>query len=182
MDTRQLAPGSVVVNVFPESDPALELRPGGEMFDLGGEEPLVDRSLAEFERLVNEINESSSGDDPEFVRHMRALGPRVANAVRVLAEDIGESGFDMDVDWRPPRQPSRHVAINPTSAGFIQSLVERQRLEAEPFIVDGELHTASDRSSPWEVDTVEHGMIRVKHDQISADDTRGLAVGMRVRL
>ena len=99
------APGSVILNLTPRSDPFAEVAPGGQRSLVETERPRADRAN---ETLIDLLSEAANAgaDGTELAEHLRELGGRVASNVKDLAKSLTAANFDLDASWLEPGQPT----------------------------------------------------------------------------
>ena len=111
----------------------------------------------------------------------RKTGPRTASALRDLSKTLDRAGFDVDIDWQQPSRATRRVTVSASAAAYIAATVENANLDEQPVQITGEYLTVSAVSS-WLIQQDDGDTVTVKLGEINKDDTRGLAVGDRVRI
>jgi hypothetical protein len=116
-----------------------------------------------------------------FVQHLGQMGPRTASAVRDLSKTLDRAGFDIEIDWQQPARTTRRVKVSAAAAAHIAATVENANLDEQPVQITGEYLTVSAVSS-WLIQQDDGDTVTVKLGEINKDDTRGLAVGDRVRI
>lgn len=100
--------------------------------------------------------------------------------VRDLAKTLNRAQFDVEIAWRRPSRATRRVAVTAAAAAYMAATVEHANLDEQPVEIVGEYLTVSAcviRCGGGENDT-----LTVKLGRIDPSQTRGLAVGDRVRI
>lgn len=145
------APGSVILNLTPRSDPFAEVAPEGQRAMVDVERPLADRAN---ETLIGLLSEAASAgpDADALAEHMRELGARVASNVKELARSLNAANFDLDASWLEPGQPTARATVSSGIAGWLAQFVDGQALDSYEDDLVGVAHTLSDVAR-WRIDT-----------------------------
>jgi hypothetical protein len=179
-------PGSIVLTLTPATSPVTETghQDGkvGMFAELETDEQLLDTAIGAA------IDVFAAGNDigPRpteslFVRELAQMGPRTASAVRDLSKTLDRAGFDIEIDWQQPEHTTRRVTVSAAAAAYIAATVEKANLDEQAVEIIGEYLTVSAVSS-WLIQQDNKDTVTVKLGQISGQQTRGLAVGDRVRI
>lgn len=179
-------PGSIILTVTPATSPITETGyTGGRvgMFaELETEDQLLDAAVgAAIDVFAAGNGIGPSPSESRFVQQLAEMGPRTASAVRDLSKTLDRAGFDIEIDWQQPARSTRRVTVSATAAAYIAATVENANLDEQPVQLVGEYLTVSAVSS-WLIQQDDGDTLTVKLGQIGRDDTRGLAVGDRVRI
>jgi hypothetical protein len=124
------------------------------------------------------------GPEPEksaFVHQLGDLGPRTASAVRDLAKTLDRAEFDVEINWKQPSRPTRRVTVTASTARHMADVVEYANLDEQPVVISGEYLTVSAVSS-WVIQQDDGDPVTVKLGRVDPSQTRGLAVGERIRV
>lgn len=147
------APGSVILNLTPRSDPFAEVAPGGQrsLIETESERALADRAN---EALIGLLSEAASAgpDAEDLAEHLRELGARVASNVKELAKSLNAANFDLDATWLEPGHPTARATVSASRAGWLAGFVDGQALDSYEDELIGAAHTLSD-GARWRVDT-----------------------------
>lgn len=179
-------PGSIILTLTPATSPITETGHGdgkvGMFAELETDDQLLDTAIGaaiEVFAAGNDIGPSPA--QSRFVQQLAEMGPRTASAVRDLSKTLDRAGFDVDIDWQQPSRATRRVTVSATAAAYIAATVENANLDEQPVQITGEYLTVS-AVSAWLIQQDDGDTVTVKLGEISKDDTRGLAVGDRVRI
>ncbi|SHR17738.1 hypothetical protein LK468_08895 [Mycobacteroides abscessus] len=175
-------PGSIVLTFAPVLSFMDEVGTPGMILELETNEQMLDTAVGAAIDVFSAGNEiGASPHDSAFVAKLGEMGPRTASAVRDLAKTLERAGFNIEVDWQQPARTTRRVRVTATAAGHMAATVEHANLDEQPVPLVGEYLTVSAVSS-WLI-RLDHGeAVTVKLGRIDPGQTRGLAVGDRVRI
>lgn len=176
------SPGSIILTFTPAVTPIDEVGNPGMVEDLESDEQMLDTAVgAAIEVLAagNDIGPSSV--ESAFVDLLSTLGPRAAAAVRDLTKTLDRARFDIDIAWRQPARTTRRVRVTARSAAYIADVVEHANLDEQPVTIIGEYLTVSAVAS-WLIQQDDGDTITVKLGRIDPTQTKGLAVGERIRI
>jgi hypothetical protein len=109
------------------------------------------------------------------------MGPRTASAVRDLVKTLERAAFDIDTDWKQPSRSTRRVSITAQAAAQMAYVVEHANLDEQPVVIVGEYLTVS-AVSAWVIQQDDGDAVTVQLGRIHPSQTRGLAVGERIRV
>ncbi|EIC64884.1 hypothetical protein OUW_13530 [Mycobacteroides abscessus M93] len=181
-------PGSIILTVTPRTSPIAETgHTGGKvgMFaELETHDQMLDTAVATAIDVFTAGNDiGPAPQDSAFVRQLGDMGPRTASAVRDLAKTLDRAQFDVEIAWRQPSRATRRVTVTATAAAHMAATVEHTNLDEQPVEIVGEYLTVSAVSS-WMIQRGgnENDTLTVKLGRIDPSQTRGLAVGDRVRI
>lgn len=176
------APGSLVLDLVPESPPEQETSPGGAASMFGEPEPLADQVMSEVVTIISEAGQL--GPDPDtspLLTRIEQLGARTGAAVRAFTLALANSDFDTDLDWQVPTHATAHARLSRDQARELARLVEARNLDAEPFEIVGEMRTVSDLSA-WVIDAEDGERYQVDGSQIAPEIVNALHTHSRVRV
>lgn len=145
-------PGSVIFQLQPGSMPTEELSDEGyKLFDREIDQ-LVDQSVLAVIAVLN-IAEQDSPDGGEvgFIQIITDAGPRVASAVRDLADSAQRANLGMDFKWAIPHKTAEGVKLSAQSARWITQVIRSRDLDSELVEFEGKLVTLSNLKA-WQVD------------------------------
>lgn len=119
-------------------------------------------------------------DESVFVHQLGDMGPRTASAARDLAKTLDKAQFDVEIAWRQPSRATRRVTVTAATAAHMAATVEHANLDEQPVEIIGEYLTVSS----WLIARggSDSDTLTVKLGRIDPSQTRGLAVGDRVRI
>lgn len=179
MLTASPAPGSVILNLTPRSDPFVEVAPDGQRSLVETERPLADRAN---EALIGLLCEAAAAgpDGSGLADHMRELGARVASNVKELARTLNAANFDLDASWLEPGHPTARATVSAGVAGWLAQFVDGQALDSYEEELTGIAHTLSDVAR-WRIDT-EDGPRFVDVAELTPEEISRPRVGDIVRL
>jgi hypothetical protein len=140
-----VAPGSVVLNLTPETAPGDELAPAA-LFDQPTTQT-VDRAVEEVVALLK-----ATADEPALVEDVQRLGPRVASTLRIFAKTLDSSGFDAGLEWEEPFRPTFRASVRAADAARLAGVIEGRELDRADVVIVGVLRTVSDKTTPMEVE------------------------------
>lgn len=145
------APGSIQLDLSPESNPLRETSEDGQMVAYGTPRPLADEAS---EALIALLDQASNAgpDADELSDAIRRLGPRVASHVRRLADVLDKAHFDLDVTWAEPNSPTRRASLSAGTAGWLREFVTGRALDGQEEELSGTVRTVSDISK-WQIET-----------------------------
>lgn len=123
----------------------------------------------------------SSPAESVFVRELGEMGPRTASAVRDFSKTLDRARFDIEIDWQQPERSARRVTVSAAAAANIAATVENANLDEQLVEIVGEYLTVSAVSS-WLIQQDDGDTLTVRLGRIGGQQTRGLAVGDRVRI
>jgi hypothetical protein len=173
------APGSIVLGVSPKADPFREVAPGGVARMIDVPRPLADRASEELIDLLGQA--ASVGPDAEdLAAHISELGPRVATAVKALAEVLNQEHFDVDVAWMEPDQPTHRASLSAGTSGWLSDFVAGRALDGVEAELVGTVRTVSDIAK-WSIETSE-GRKYVDASSLDPEAVRATHVGELIRL
>lgn len=142
------AAGSLMLQFQPETLPTTELSPDGEveLFDRP-ENQLADEAVSEAMSLFEAVTVlGPDADGSLFLEEVSGLGPRSASALAEMAKSIDASGFNLDVTWRQPGQPTVRARLNNSDARRIVEIVTSRELDSDVETITGSIQTISDRA------------------------------------
>ncbi|QCH22639.1 hypothetical protein [Mycobacteroides salmoniphilum] len=181
-------PGSIILTVTPRTSPIAETgHAGGKvgMFaELETDDQMLDTAVAAAIEVFTAGNDiGAAPQDSTFVRRLGDMGPRTASAVRDLAKTLDRAQFDVDITWRQPACATRRVTVTAAAAAYMAATVEHANLDEQSVEIIGEYLTVSAVSS-WLIQRAgtDNDTVTVKLGRIDPSQTRGLAVGDRVRI
>ncbi|MDB2197607.1 hypothetical protein [Mycobacteroides abscessus] len=181
-------PGSIILTVTPRTSPIAETGHGGGkvgMFtELETDDQMLDTAVAAAINVFAAGNEiGAAPDESVFVHQLGDMGPRTASAVRDLAKTLDRAQFDVEIAWRQPSRATRRVIVTASAAAHMAATVEHANLDEQPVEIIGEYLTVSAVSS-WLIARGgnDDDTVTVKLGRIDPSQTRGLAVGDRVRI
>lgn len=179
---RMAAPltGSLIIQMVPDMSPDRELSPDGQpSLPMESDDQLVDRSV---ETIINLFEAVDTVTGEEFLQSVSILGPRVAGTVRTLAKSLSDAGFDTDLGWMRPGQPSVYTEISHATAERIVGLVRAAKLDEEAVRLIGVLHTMSDVAS-WLIELDGGERVTVQRvDGMTVTELKDYPVGSRVSI
>jgi hypothetical protein len=152
----------------------------------------IARVMTGFQRLATAVGAAidvfAAGNDigpapqeSEFVQQLGDMGPRTASAVRDLAKTLERADFDIDIEWKQPSRATRRVSVTSRAARHMAYVFEHANLDEQPVAIIGEYLTVSAVSS-WVIQQDDGDAITVKLGRVDPGQTRGLAVGERIRV
>ncbi|MGV9798330.1 hypothetical protein ACWDTP_09740 [Mycobacterium sp. NPDC003449] len=176
------APGSIILTFTPAIAPADEAGAPGMLAEFETDDQVLDTAVGAA------IDVFAAGNDigpvPEqssFVHQLGHMGPRTASAVRDLAKTLERAAFDVDIDWKQPSRSTRRVSVTAQAARHMAFVVEHANLDEQPVLIIGEYLTVS-AVSAWVIQQDDGDAVTVKLGRIDPSQTRGLAVGERIRV
>lgn len=179
-------PGSIVLTVTPATSPVTETghEDGkvGMFAELESDDQLLDTAIEAAIGVFaagNDIGPSPA--ESVFVQRLTEMGPRTASALRDLSKTLDRAGFDIELDWQQPARATRRVTVTAAAAKYIADTVESANLDEQPVAIVGEYLTVSAVSS-WLIQQDDGDTVNIKLGRIGGEETRGLAVGDRVRI
>lgn len=176
------APGSIILTVTPALTAIEEVGDPGMFAELESDDQMLDTAVGTTIDVFAAGNDiGPSPDESAFVHQLGAMGPRTASAVRDLARTLDRAGFDIDIDWQQPSRATRRVRVTATAAAYMVDVVERANLDEQPVTIVGEYLTVSAVSS-WVIQQDDGDVVTVKLGRVDPGQTRGLAVGERIRV
>lgn len=176
-------PGSVVLLIEPAADAMAEVEPNGNVALFSRVRPLADRAAEELITLAAELAGEDLPDLEQAAARMRRLGPRVASALRTLAQAVEASDASLDTTWDEPERPSVHSTWTASNARWVREFVDGRDLDAEDQELIGKAITVS-TADKWLVEMV-HGeptRVRVDASKLTLAQTRQVRLGDVVRL
>ncbi|MCT7361646.1 hypothetical protein A7G45_02405 [Mycolicibacterium llatzerense] len=176
------APGSIILSFMPAVAPADEAGPAGMLDQFETDDQMLDAAVGAAIDVFTAGNDI--GPEPEqsaFVHRLGDMGPRTASAVRDLAKTLDRADFDVDIDWKQPSRATRRVSVTARAARHMAYVVEHANLDEQPVIITGEYLTVSAVSS-WVIQQDDGDPVTVKLGRVDPSQTRGLAVGERIRV
>lgn len=175
-------PGSIILTFAPALSFVDEAGTPGMILDLETDEQMLDTAVSAVIDVFAAGNEiGASLDNSAFVAKLGDMGPRTASAVRDLAKTLDRAGFDIEVDWQQPARTTRRVRVTATAAAHMAAAVEHANLDEQSVPLVGEYLTVSAVSS-WLIRLDNGDAVTVKLGKVDPEQTRGLAVGDRVRI
>ncbi|ALR10826.1 hypothetical protein MYCSP_04375 [Mycobacteroides saopaulense] len=186
--TAASGPGSIILTVTPRTSPIAETgHSGGKvgMFtELETDDQMLDTAVSAAIDVFTAGNDiGAAPDESVFVRELGDLGPRTASSVRDLVKTLDRAQFDVEIAWQQPSRATRRVAVTAAAAAHMAATVEHANLDEQPVEIIGEYLTVSAVSS-WVIQRGDgdNDTLTVKLGRIDPGQTRGLAVGDRVRI
>lgn len=176
-------PGSLILELAPETLPAHEIAPDGQgtLFDRQDEQ-LVDRAVgAALDLLQLSKQVGGNADDSEFLRTLTENGPRVATTLRDLAASLVAAQFNTEVSWERPRAQPLRARMSIPELQFLGTLVASRELEKEPISFDGVLRTVSDLG-PWKLEVADGDVQTIDASAIDPATIQQMKVGLFVRI
>ncbi|WP_157581700.1 hypothetical protein [Phycicoccus sp. Soil803] len=177
-------PGSLVLSVMPKSDHLPEVEPRGDVPMFEPPRPLADRASETLIQLCSVVGKATPEDADVAAQQLRALGPRVASALRALATAVSTSNVAFDTTWEEPNAPTARSSWSVQQAVWVRTFVDGRDLDAEEEELFGVARTVSD-SERWLVE-VDGEPVRVDATDLPHSQVRrvrpGDAVAMLVRL
>lgn len=176
------APGSIILTLTPALAPAHEVGEPGMLDEFETDDQMLDTAVGAAIDVFTAGNDI--GPAPEqsaFVHQLGDMGPRTASAVRDLAKTLERAAFDIDIDWKQPSRSTRRVSVTARAARHMAYVVEHANLDEQPVVIVGEYLTVSAVSS-WVIQQDDGDAVTVKLGRIDPSQTRGLAVGERIRV
>lgn len=177
------APGSIILTFTPALAPADETGPVGMLDEFETDDQMLDTAVSAAIDVFSAGNDI--GPDPAesaFVHQLGDMGPRTASAVRDFAKTLDRAGFDIGIDWKQPSRATRRVSITARAARNMAYVVEHANLDEQAVVITGEYLTVSAVSS-WVIQQDDGGdPVTVRLGRVDASQTRGLAVGERIRV
>lgn len=175
-------PGSIILTFAPALSFIDEAGAPGMILELETDEQMLDTAIGAAVDVFTAGNEiGASPDDSAFVTKLGDLGPRTASAVRDLAKTLDRAGFDIEVDWQRPARTTRRVKVTASAAAHMAATVEHANLDEQSVPLVGEYLTVSAVTS-WLIRLDNGEAVTVKLGKVDPGQTRGLAVGDRVRI
>lgn len=161
-------PGSLILDLAPRMDPAEELRSGGAIWN-DTDVQLLDVSIERLATLLTAAVEHKPGhDESEFSSELRALGPRVAGALKSFAQATSKAEFDFGLTWTAPLRPKTTISLTNRDAVWIAHVISGRQLDAQNVQIHGTLLTVS-HGKKWELLESEFGDVSL---DVSAIDGR----------
>lgn len=177
------APGSIILTFTPVVTPADEAgEQPGMLNEFETDDQMLDNAVGAAIDVFMAGNDI--GPDPEqsaFVQQLGDMGPRTASAIRDLAKTLQRADFDVDIDWKQPQRATKRVSVTARSAAHMADVVEHSNLDEQPVLIVGEYLTVS-AVSAWVIQQDDGDPVTVKLGRIDPRQTRGLAVGERIRV
>jgi len=176
------APGSIILTLTPALSPTEEAGAPGMLEEFESDDQMLDTAVGAAIDVFTAGNDI--GPAPEqsaFVHQLGDMGPRTASAVRDLAKTLERAGFDIDIDWRQPARSTRRVSVTARAARHMAYVVEHANLDEQPVSIVGEYLTVS-AVSAWVIQQDDGDAVTVKLGRVDPSQTRGLAVGERIRV
>lgn len=152
-------PGSIILDLAPRMEPDRELRRRGEMIN-SSDTQLVDEAMAGIGTLMAAAAEQESGMTESFSAAVRAMGPRVASALKSFAQVTSASGFNLDMRWAQPLHETVGFQLTTKDAVWIAHIISGQKLDAEDVRVHGVLQTVR-HGQKWELLESEYGRVAI---------------------
>ncbi len=175
--------GSVVLEFMPESAPAAELRPTGDVMLL--DEPRTQRAdeavSAVIELLADARDLGPDVDGSNFLARISDRGPRVAAALRELTRTLATARFRTEFAWREPGRLTRRTALAAEDAARIAGLIASRELDHGETFIEGTIHTVSDRTA-LAILTTDGAWEYVRSTGLSAETLQGITWGSQVRI
>lgn len=176
------SPGAIILTFMPAVAPIDEIGDPGMIEELESDEQMLDTAVdAAIEILAAGNDIGPSAIESAFIDLLGNMGPRTAAAVRDLSKTLDRARFDIDIAWLQPARTTRRVHVTARSAGHIADVVEYANLDVQPVTIIGEYLTVSAVTS-WLIKKDDGDTITVKLGRIDPAQTRGLAVGERIRV
>lgn len=147
------APGSLVLQVTPRSDPFIEVAPDGTPPLVDPERPLADRASETLIELLGHAVDAGP-DAEDLADSMRELGARVAANIKELSRMLELANFDLDASWREPGRPSVRVRFPSGTAKWLADFVDGKALDSYEDEVVGVTRTISDVAR-WRIETTD---------------------------
>lgn len=177
------APGSIVLTVTPALAPVDEYPDApGMLSEFEPDEQMLDTAVGAATEVFAAGNDiGPAPEESVFVHQLGGMGPRTASAVRDLAKTLERAAFDIDIDWKQPSRTTRTVSVTAQAARYMALVVEHANLAEQPVLIVGEYLTVS-AVSAWVIQQDDGDAVTVKLGRIDPSQTRGLAVGERIRV
>lgn len=175
--------GSVVLEFEPETPPAAELSPGGNvpLFD----EPRTQRTDEAVGEVVDLLVRAAElGPDPDadgLLEELVERGPRVASTLREFTTVLAVADFETDLTWREPGKPTRRAVLASADAGRLASLIVSRELDHGEAIIEGVIHTVSDKTA-LAIATDDGSMEYVRGSKLAPQVLAAIPWGSRVRI
>lgn len=184
--TAASGPGSIILIVTPRTSPIAEAGHAsgkvGMFAELETDDQMLDTAVAAAIEVFAASNDiGPAPQDSAFVRRLGDLGPRTASAVRDLAKTLDRAQFNVEIAWRQPSRATRRVTVSATTAARMAAAVEHANLDEQQVEIVGEYLAVSAVSSRF-IQRGDNDTVPVKLGRIDTSQTRGLAVGDRVRI
>lgn len=174
--------GSIILTITPAVAPIDEVGQPGMIDELETDNQMLDTAVGATIDVFAAGNEiGPNPDNSDFVHQLSTMGPRTAAAVRDLAKTLNRAGFDIGIEWQQPAHATRRVHVTAATAAYIADIVEHANLDEQSVTITGEYLTVSAVAS-WLIQQDDSELITVKLGRIDPTQTRGLAVGDRVRI
>ncbi|WP_301121322.1 hypothetical protein [Mycolicibacterium fortuitum] len=175
-------PGSIILTLTPALAPAEEVGVPGMLAEFETEDQMLDTAVGAAIDVFAAGNEiGPAPENSAFVHQLGDMGPRTASAVRDLAKTLERAAFDIDIDWKQPSRSTRRVSVTAQAARHMAFVVEHANLDEQPVIIIGEYLTVS-AVSAWVIQQDDGDAVTVKLGRVDPSQTRGLAVGERIRV
>jgi len=176
------APGSILLTLTPALAPTDETGPAGMLDEFETDDQMLDTAVAAAIDVFSAGNDIGPvPDKSSFVHQLGDMGPRTASAVRDFAKTLERAAFDIDIDWKQPSRTTRRVRVTARAARHMAYVVEHANLDEQPVVIVGEYLTVS-AVSAWVIQQDDGDAVTVKLGRIDPSQTRGLAVGERIRV
>lgn len=176
------APGSIILTFTPALAPIDEVGDPGMLAEFETDDQMLDSAVGAAIDVFAAGNEiGPEPDQSAFVHQLGDMGPRTASAVRDLAKTLERAAFDIDIDWKQPARTTQRVTVTAQTAGHMAFVVEHANLAEQSVIIVGEYLTVS-AVSAWVIQQDDGDAVTVKLGSIDPSQTRGLAVGERIRV
>lgn len=173
-------PGSLVLHLEPKSEALAETEPGGNRPMVDPTRPLADRASEQLIGLLGSLATASVDDLDSIAGQMRSSGPRVASAVRTLAQAVHSAGVSFDASWEEPHHPTARLSLTPQQAKWVKEFVDGRDLDADEAEFEGTARTVSD-AERWLIETPE-GSVKVDANVLTVEQVRSVRPGDVVRL
>ena len=181
-------PGSIVLQVQPDVEPADVAYPDGQMSLDPARDSLVDRSAVELiDFLTETLDLLTIVDSGALEARLSNLGPRAASSIKSFADAVAASSFDVDLSWDRSTQATVRAHVDSASAEWLSALISGSQLDAEPILLRGVLRTVSDRKpldlelAPGEVVGIDRGDVDVRDFRVGQQVTVEALVRVVVR-
>lgn len=176
------SPGSIVLNVEPQSPPMDEVEPGGNISVIEPPpQPLADRASRTLISLLANFAGTGPAIDDGLIGTLRDLGPRVGSSLSSLAQAISRANITVDASWAEPGAATVRASVTPATASRLRAFVAGRGLDAEEQIITGTLSTVSDRQR-WQVELPGGEIESMRASELSSEEVARWHVGSAVRI
>lgn len=173
------APGSIQLDLAPESNPLRETSQNGQMVAYDTPRPLADQASEALIALLDQAA-TTGPDADELGEAIRRLGPRVASHIRRLADVLEKAHFDLDVAWAEPNSPTRRAKLSAGTAGWLKDFVAGRALDGQEQEMSGTVRTVSDIAK-WQIETAD-GLRSVDATSLEREVVEATHVNQTIRL